>query len=38
MIKKSINLALQGGGYHGAFSWGVLAHLMEDGRVSIEGI
>jgi len=38
MIKKSINLALQGGGSHGAFTWGVLDHFMEDGRVSIEGI
>ncbi|MGP4714407.1 MULTISPECIES: patatin-like phospholipase family protein [unclassified Psychrobacter] len=38
MTKKSINLALQGGGSHGAFTWGVLDHFMEDGRVSIEGI
>lgn len=38
MIKKPINLALQGGGSHGAFTWGVLDHFMEDGRVSIEGI
>ena len=38
MIKKSINLALQGGGSHGAFTWGVLDHFMADGRVSIEGI
>lgn len=38
MIKKSINLALQGGGSHGAFTWGVLDHFMEDGRVSVEGI
>ncbi|WP_367103908.1 patatin-like phospholipase family protein [uncultured Psychrobacter sp.] len=36
--KKSINLALQGGGSHGAFTWGVLDYLMEDGRVSVEGI
>jgi NTE family protein len=32
------NLALQGGGSHGAFTWGVLDALLEDGRVSIEGI
>ncbi len=38
MSKKSINLALQGGGSHGAFTWGVLDYLMEDGRVNIEGI
>lgn len=36
--KKVINLALQGGGAHGAFSWGVIDKLLEDGRVEIEGI
>src|SRR5437588_9015672 len=36
--KKSINLALQGGGAHGAFTWGVLDHMLEDGRLSIEGV
>src|SRR3977135_2997685 len=35
---KRINLALQGGGAHGAFTWGVLDQLLEDGRVEIEGI
>jgi NTE family protein len=35
---KPINLALQGGGAHGAFTWGVLDHLLEDGRTEIEGI
>jgi NTE family protein len=35
---KSINLALQGGGAHGAFTWGVLDQLLEDGRTQIEGI
>jgi NTE family protein len=35
---KRINLALQGGGAHGAFTWGVLDHLLSDGRLSIEGI
>src|SRR5437660_5623745 len=35
---KPINLALQGGGAHGAFTWGVLDHLLEDGRLEIEGI
>lgn len=35
---KRINLALQGGGSHGAFTWGVLDHLLEDGRLAVEGI
>jgi NTE family protein len=35
---KRINLALQGGGAHGAFTWGVLDHLLTDGRLLIEGI
>lgn len=35
---KSVNLALQGGGAHGAFTWGVLDRLLEDGRLAIEGI
>lgn len=35
---KRINLALQGGGTHGAFTWGVLDHLLEDGRLTVEGI
>jgi NTE family protein len=36
--RKPINLALQGGGAHGAFTWGVLDHLLEDGRLRIDGI
>jgi NTE family protein len=35
---KRVNLALQGGGAHGAFTWGVLDHLLTDERLSIEGI
>jgi NTE family protein len=35
---KPINLALQGGGAHGAFTWGVLEHLLTDGRLVFEGI
>jgi len=35
---KSINLALQGGGAHGAFTWGVLDRLLEDERIGIEAI
>ena len=35
---KRVNLALQGGGAHGAFGWGVLDQLAEDGRLDIEGL
>ena len=35
---KLVNLALQGGGAHGAFTWGVLDRLLEDERMSFEGI
>jgi NTE family protein len=35
---KLVNLALQGGGAHGAFSWGVLDRLLEDERIAIEAI
>ncbi len=36
--RKRLNLALQGGGAHGAFTWGVLDRLMRDGRIFIDGI
>ena len=36
--EKRLNLALQGGGAHGAFTWGVIDLLLEDGRVTIEGL
>lgn len=32
---KRINLALQGGGAHGAFTWGVLDRILEDDRIEI---
>lgn len=35
---KHINLALQGGGAHGAYSWGVLDRLLEDPRIAIEAV
>jgi len=35
---KGVNLALQGGGAHGAFTWGVLDKLFEDDRIWIEAI
>ena len=37
-MKKRINLALQGGGAHGAFTWGVLEKLLEDERIDVEAI
>ena len=37
-VRKPIALALQGGGMHGAFAWGVLDRLLEDGRLEIEGV
>jgi NTE family protein len=36
--RKRINLALQGGGAHGAFTWGVLDELLNDSRIEIEGM
>jgi NTE family protein len=33
-----VDLALQGGGAHGAFTWGVLDRLLEEPRIKIEGI
>lgn len=35
---KPISLALQGGGAHGAFQWGVLDRLLEDGGLEIQSI
>jgi len=34
----TLSLALQGGGAHGAFTWGVLDALLEDGRIEIKGV
>src|SRR6202023_2864465 len=36
--RKRINLALQGGGAHGAFTWGALDQLLADGRLTVKGI
>lgn len=36
--RKTVNLALQGGGSHGAFAWGALDRVLEDERIVIEGI
>lgn len=38
MTVRRINLALQGGGAHGAFTWGVLDRLLEDETIEIAGI
>ena len=34
----SIDLALQGGGSHGAFTWGVLDRLLEDESLAFDGV
>lgn len=36
--QKQLNLALQGGGAHGAYTWGVLDRLLEDDRMSFDTI
>ena len=36
--QKVVNLALQGGGTHGAFTWGVLDRLLEEERLVFDGI
>jgi NTE family protein len=36
--RKAVNLALQGGGAHGAFAWGVLDKLLEDERLDVSAI
>ena len=35
---RRVNLALQGGGAHGAFAWGVLDWVLESGCIDIEGL
>jgi NTE family protein len=35
---KTINLALQGGGAHGAFTWGVLDRLLDEKDLAFEGL
>jgi NTE family protein len=36
--QKTFNLALQGGGSHGAFTWGVLDRLLEEENLTLDGI
>ncbi len=35
---KVITLAIQAGGAHGAYAWGVIDRLLEDGRIRFEGL
>ena len=35
---KVVSLALQGGGAHGAFTWGVLDALLEDGGFDLSAV
>jgi NTE family protein len=37
MAQKALNLALQGGGSHGAYTWGVLDRLLEEKDIDIHG-
>src|SRR6202167_3334563 len=36
--EKILNLALQGGGSHGAFTWGVIDRLLDDERIGFDGV
>jgi NTE family protein len=36
--RRVVNLALQGGGSHGAFAWGVLDRMLEEEMLHFEGI
>jgi NTE family protein len=38
VTRQVVNLALQGGGAHGAFTWGALDRLLEEDAIEIEGI
>ena len=36
--ERTLDLALQGGGSHGAFTWGVLDRLLEDESLGVDGV
>ena len=36
--RRRVALALQGGGSHGAFTWGVLDRLLDDATIDIVGV
>ncbi|MEN9499464.1 MAG: hypothetical protein RIS83_1283, partial [Pseudomonadota bacterium] len=38
VAKKRLSLALQGGGTHGAFTWGAMERLLEDERIELDGL
>jgi NTE family protein len=38
LARKVVNLALQGGGSHGALTWGVLDRLLEEERLYFEAV
>jgi predicted acylesterase/phospholipase RssA len=38
LVHKKLNLALQGGGAYGAYTWGVLDYLLEQKQFDIESI
>jgi NTE family protein len=38
MSEKRLNLALQGGGSHGAYTWGVLDRLLEEEDIVLTGV
>jgi NTE family protein len=38
MKKRKLNLALQGGGAHGAFTWGVLDRLLQEKNLEVVGV
>ena len=38
MASKLIALALQGGGSHGAYTWGVLDRLLQEPQLEIEAL
>jgi NTE family protein len=38
MVTKLVNVALQGGGAHGAYAWGVLDHFLEDERLELDSL
>ena len=37
-MKKRLNLALQGGGAHGAYAWGVIDRLLEEEDLVFDGV
>ena len=38
MAQKILNVALQGGGTHGAYTWGVLDRLLEEEDIIIDSV